>query len=178
MRARITRDMSGVTLTALAGWAVLSCGAAARHETAPPTSAAARHLEEWRRSRTDVYMNDVVKSSGGLDFELAISAAPPVKGALNAKIAADLNNDGAQDLISITTWLSASPPSMPDGVYLSLGIGNGTFVDGEMVAGTADATSVVLGDLNGDSKPDLLVTFATGDKTFYGDGAGHFAAAP
>ena len=48
---------SGAILTALATWAVLSCGAATRPETAP-TSAAARHLEEWRRSRTAVYMND------------------------------------------------------------------------------------------------------------------------
>jgi lysophospholipase L1-like esterase len=48
-------------LTALAAW-VLSCGAA-RPETAPPTSAAARHLEEWRRSRTDMYMNDFAELS-------------------------------------------------------------------------------------------------------------------
>ena len=58
MRARITRSLSGAALTALATWAVLSSGAAARPESAPPTSAAARHLEEWRRSRTGVYMND------------------------------------------------------------------------------------------------------------------------
>jgi lysophospholipase L1-like esterase len=58
MRARITRNRAGATLATLAAWAVLSCGAEARSKTAPPTSAAARHLEEWRRSRTDVYMND------------------------------------------------------------------------------------------------------------------------
>ena len=58
MRARIARDISGAALTALAAWAVLSCGATARHETASPTSAAERHREEWRRGRTDVYMND------------------------------------------------------------------------------------------------------------------------
>src|SRR5262245_16001577 len=58
MRARITRNMSGATLTALAVWTVLSCGRAARPEAAPPTSAAARHLEEWRRGRIGVYMND------------------------------------------------------------------------------------------------------------------------
>ena len=58
MRARITRSLSGAALTALATWAVLSSGAAARPESAPPTSAAARHLEEWRRGRVGVYMND------------------------------------------------------------------------------------------------------------------------
>jgi lysophospholipase L1-like esterase len=50
--------MSGATLMALAAGLVLSSGAAARPETAPPTSAAARHLEEWRRGRVGVYMND------------------------------------------------------------------------------------------------------------------------
>jgi lysophospholipase L1-like esterase len=57
MRAGITR-ISGAALTALGAWTVLSSGVAARPETAPPTSAAARHLEEWRRSRAGVYMND------------------------------------------------------------------------------------------------------------------------
>ena len=47
-----------------------------------------------------------------------------------------------------------------------------------MVAGTDNATDVVLGNFDGDSKPDLLVTFAAGGKIFYGDGAGHFAVAP
>jgi lysophospholipase L1-like esterase len=54
MRARITRNMAGAALTALAAWTLLSSGAAAR----PETSAAVRHREEWRRSRTGVYMND------------------------------------------------------------------------------------------------------------------------
>jgi hypothetical protein len=120
----------------------------------------------------------VVKSSGGLDFKVAISEAPPVKGLLTAKIAADLGNDGRVDLISITTYLSASPQAIPDGVYLSYGVGDGRFGPGLMVAGTDDATDVVLGDLDADSKPDLLVTFAAGSKIFYGDGAGNFAARP
>jgi lysophospholipase L1-like esterase len=58
MRARIPGNVSGAALAALAAWAVLSCGAAPRKEAAAPTSAAARHLEEWRRNRADVYMND------------------------------------------------------------------------------------------------------------------------
>jgi lysophospholipase L1-like esterase len=61
-------------LTALAAWAALSCGAAARHESAPPTSAAARHLEEWRRSRTGVYMNDFGELS---HYRAANARLPP-----------------------------------------------------------------------------------------------------
>jgi lysophospholipase L1-like esterase len=74
MRARITRNRSGAALSALAASAVLSCGAAARPESAPPTSAAARHLEEWRRGRTDVYMNDFAELS---HFRAANAALPP-----------------------------------------------------------------------------------------------------
>jgi lysophospholipase L1-like esterase len=55
MRARITRKMSGATLTALAAWMLLSSGAAA---TTPPTPSAARHREEWRRSRSDADKSD------------------------------------------------------------------------------------------------------------------------
>ena len=58
MRARITRNISAATLRAFAAWAVLSWGAAARPETAPPTSAAARHCEEWQHSKPDACMND------------------------------------------------------------------------------------------------------------------------
>lgn len=73
MRARITRNMSGATLTALAAWTVLSCGAA-RNETAAPTSAAARHLEEWRRGRVGVYMNDFAELS---HYRTANAQLPP-----------------------------------------------------------------------------------------------------
>jgi lysophospholipase L1-like esterase len=52
------RNFSGAALTALAAWAALSCGATPRPDAAAPTSAAARHLEEWRRGRAGVYMND------------------------------------------------------------------------------------------------------------------------
>jgi lysophospholipase L1-like esterase len=58
MRARITRNMSGAILMALAAWTVLASGAAARPESVAPTSAAVRHREEWRRNRSGVYMND------------------------------------------------------------------------------------------------------------------------
>jgi lysophospholipase L1-like esterase len=74
MRARIARNMSGATLAALVAWTVLSCGAAARHETSAPTSAAARHLEEWRRGRVAVYMNDFAELSR---YSAANAALPP-----------------------------------------------------------------------------------------------------
>jgi hypothetical protein len=74
MRGRIARAISGAPLTALAAWAVLSCGATTRPGTGAPTSAAARHLEEWRRNRTDVYMNDFAELS---QYRAANARLPP-----------------------------------------------------------------------------------------------------
>ncbi|HSY41889.1 MAG TPA: SGNH/GDSL hydrolase family protein [Polyangia bacterium] len=45
-------------MRALGAWALLSWGAAAWPETAPPTSAAARHLEEWQHSTPGVSVKD------------------------------------------------------------------------------------------------------------------------
>ncbi|HLK93154.1 MAG TPA: SGNH/GDSL hydrolase family protein [Polyangia bacterium] len=61
-------------MSGLAACAALSCGAATRPGTAAPTSAAARHLEEWRRGRTDVYMNDFAELS---HYRAANAALPP-----------------------------------------------------------------------------------------------------
>jgi lysophospholipase L1-like esterase len=70
--------MSGPTLTALAAWTVLSSGGAAWPETTPPTSAAARHREEWRRSRAGADKNDFAE----LSFYRAANAQlpPPAAG--------------------------------------------------------------------------------------------------
>jgi lysophospholipase L1-like esterase len=74
MRAQITRNISGATLAALAAWTVLSSGTAARPATAPPTSAAARHREEWRRSRSGAYKNDFAELSR---YRAANAQLPP-----------------------------------------------------------------------------------------------------
>jgi lysophospholipase L1-like esterase len=59
---------------ALAAWAVLSSGeAAARPETTPPTSAAARHRKEWRR-RSDVNPNDFAELG---QYRAANARLPP-----------------------------------------------------------------------------------------------------
>src|SRR5437762_11807604 len=74
MRGRITTNTAAATLAALATWAVLSCGTSARHEAAPPTSAAARHLEEWRRARAEVYLTDFAELS---QYRAANAQLPP-----------------------------------------------------------------------------------------------------
>ncbi len=74
MRARITRNTSGAALTVLAAWTVLASGAAARPDTAPPTPAAARHREEWRRSGNGAYPNDFAELS---HYRAANAQLPP-----------------------------------------------------------------------------------------------------
>jgi len=74
----MTRNMSGGTLTALVAWTVLSCSASARPDAAAPTTAAARHLEEWRRDRIGVYMNDFAEL--GHYREANARQPPPVAG--------------------------------------------------------------------------------------------------
>jgi lysophospholipase L1-like esterase len=57
-----------------AALAVLLFGAPALPETAAPTSAAARHLDEWRRGRIGVYMNDFAELS---HYRAANARLPP-----------------------------------------------------------------------------------------------------
>ena len=66
--------MTGAALRVLAVCMVLSCGAATRPESAAPTSAAARHREEWRRGRVGVYMNDFAELS---HYRAANARLPP-----------------------------------------------------------------------------------------------------
>jgi lysophospholipase L1-like esterase len=77
MPARITGNIGGATLTALAAWAVLSCGKVARTETAPPTSAAARHLEESRPGRSGGSVNDFAELG---HYRAANARLPPPAG--------------------------------------------------------------------------------------------------
>jgi hypothetical protein len=72
MRAPITGKRSGALPILLAACAVLSCGA--RSGAAAPTSEAARHLEEWRRGRTSVYMNDFAELA---HYRAANASLPP-----------------------------------------------------------------------------------------------------
>ena len=69
---------------------------------------------------------------------------------------ADLNGDGKLDLV-VTSACVTCPGEGSVGVLL--GNGDGTFRQAVMYASGADeATSVVVADVNGDGKPDLLVS--------------------
>src|SRR5437764_1402814 len=86
----------------------------------------------------------------------------------------DFNGENKLDLVV------ANEGSHPDhdggGVSVFLGKGDGTFQAGANYAGT-NLSTVTAGDLNGDSKPDLIVAYADGRVSMLlGNGDGTFQA--
>lgn len=87
-----------------------------------------------------------------------------VSGAPVAIATADFNHDGRMDAVSVD-------PS--NGVVtVLLNNGDGTFTSHNYPAGSA--TSVAVGDLNGDSFPDLVLGTSTGINVLFNDGTGAF----
>jgi hypothetical protein len=86
---------------------------------------------------------------------------------------ADLNGDGALDLV--VTDL--------DGLFVMIGNGDGTFQTPVSYSTACQIPySINIGDFNGDHKPDLLVTYSSGDcafvSVFLGNGDGTFQEPP
>jgi len=86
--------------------------------------------------------------------------------------AADVNGDGAPDLIVATT-----APSFTYNVDVLLGKGNGTFGSTASFSTDYGPAWIAVADLNGDGKPDLAIAHCCGetDTTFmFGNGDGTF----
>lgn len=87
---------------------------------------------------------------------------------LGALVAGDVNEDGKQDLI-------VAPVAGLQYDIVLLGNGDGTFTQGETIAGSYGFRTAALVDINSDGHLDLI---SEGDgSSFYatGDGAGHFS---
>jgi hypothetical protein len=94
--------------------------------------------------------------------------------AMTAAIPADLNGDGKPDLVVTRSF----GPGLGE-LSFKMGNGDGTFTDAGTLTGTANTRIARVADLNGDNKPDVVVTdfihtgFASvllnnGDGTFRG----------
>lgn len=89
---------------------------------------------------------------------------------------ADLNADGKLDVIVVNN--NGYPNTGDSTVGVTLGNGDGTFRPAVVYdAGYGGATSVAVGDLNNDGKPDFVVASAGFVSVFVGNGDGSFQPA-
>ncbi|MGO4884948.1 MAG: FG-GAP-like repeat-containing protein [Bryobacteraceae bacterium] len=75
-------------------------------------------------------------------------------------VLADVNGDHKLDMVVVNLGLTAgfSAPPDPGGVTIMLGNGDGTFQKAVNYAVGINPTAAAVGDINGDGKPDLVVT--------------------
>ena len=79
---------------------------------------------------------------------------------------ADVNGDGKLDLLLVNGY--------PGSVSVFLGNGDGTFRSPWLYGLGGSASSLAVGDLNGDSKPDLAIATSSGIAVLLGNGNGTF----
>jgi hypothetical protein len=106
----------------------------------------------------------VLLGNGDGTFQRAVTYESGGNSALSA-VVADVNGDGKPDLL-VTNWCGGSDPSCADygTVGVLLGRGDGTFKTAVVYdSGGVEPTSIVVADVNGDGKPDLVMANHTGN---------------
>jgi hypothetical protein len=110
------------------------------------------------------------------DGTFTVLTDPSISNAFSP-IMADFNGDGILDLI-VTTGQDQILGATPT-VQVLLGQGDGTFLPGQTISittgTTVDADVVIMGDFNGDGKPDLFIGGAGPTSLFLGKGDGSFS---
>jgi uncharacterized protein (TIGR03437 family) len=86
---------------------------------------------------------------------------------------ADINNDHHLDIIVAGQGDLSGAGA---GIAVLLGNGNGTFSSPSNFQTLSPAYSVVVGDFNGDGKPDIAAATGTTVTTFFGNGTGGFSS--
>jgi hypothetical protein len=118
---------------------------------------------------TSQYVLDVFLGNGDGTFQPALSL--PGFNA-NDLVAADVNGDGKLDLIGASSGYYGAKQGT---VSVALGNGDGTFQPAQTYAGVPTPYPAIIGDFNGDGKPDLVqgdqygligVLLGNGDGTF------------
>lgn len=106
----------------------------------------------------------VLLNSGTGTFQPAVSYATSGQNAISVAVG-DVNNDTYPDLV-VTNKCASSTNCTNGSVSVLLNGGTGTFQPALGYAtGGQDAMSVAVGDVNGDGKPDLVVTNECADNT-------------
>lgn len=116
----------------------------------------------------------VLASTGSSIF---LPAVPYPAGIMPTSVAvADVNGDGRPDLVAADTYAALSGGR--GGVSVLLGNGDGTFASPATYSSGGDnPQSIAIADLNGDGKPDVVVTnFYAAVDVLLGNGDGTFQA--
>ena len=119
----------------------------------------------------------------GLVPQFLKSVVYPVPGVTSA-VLADVNSDGILDIVTANGFPGNEFVTGGEGVSVLLGNGDGTFKPARTVLATGNPSSVLVGDFNGDGKPDIVIAFdsefgfgVTTLSIFRGNGDGTFQAA-
>jgi hypothetical protein len=103
---------------------------------------------------------DVLLGNGGGTFQTAVPYGSGGYGATSV-VVADVNGDGKRDLVA-ANWCMGQCVQGHSGVGVLLGNGDGTFQTAVTYTLSGwDSWSVAVADVNGDGKPDLVVTMGT-----------------
>ncbi|MDB5388886.1 MAG: vcbs repeat-containing protein, partial [Planctomycetaceae bacterium] len=113
----------------------------------------------------------VLLGNGSGSFNAAIGSPFAVENSPASVAVADVNGDGKPDLVVANNGNSANDDSV------LLGTGGGSFIAAPSVGHGTRPQTVVLGDVNGDGKPDIVTSgryHQDSDAVLLGDGSGGF----
>jgi hypothetical protein len=113
----------------------------------------------------------VLLGNGDGTFQTPLSYTTGVTTGLSVAVA-DINGDGKPDLV-----VPAIANNFKNEVLIFLGKGDGTFLTPISLTASQPDANVIVGDFNGDGKPDLLLANCCGDTSmsyFLGKGNGTF----